>query len=206
MIYLQIIVVIAGRAPAAKVIEKFSLPKQIYNKEALATIRMNRRKILSTITGAFSLYIAGCSGSSTGSSGVSTQDPFPDDVEGAKRGGGDEPLIVTVQKEEGLSDGSIECANKASDPFHDYLPNKINVSEHVSTGYGKGPKGYDGMAIRVTLWTKVYNRDGEVMKTADIEYSSLVNASTPTVILQSKSGKHVCAVPVYVSRAEKHID
>lgn len=168
---------------------------------------MDRRNFLGVVGGSLVGISAGCTQDRVGgSNSPTTTDPFPDSVEGAERGGADEPLIVTIQEREGYEDGSIKCARKAHEPFHAHLPEETTVSHLVSTGYGNGPEGYDGMAIRVTLVTTVYDRDGEVMETADIEYSSLVNASPPTVILQSDSGESVCAVPVYVSKGERHID
>jgi hypothetical protein len=167
---------------------------------------MNRREVLSAISGSFSLFVTGCIGSSPGSERTTTHDPFPDDVGRAKRGGADEPLTVAVQESDGYSDGSLACAEKAHESFRNHLGEKIDLSGLISTGYGKGPEGYDGMAVFANLVTKKHDRNGDVIQTAKTEYPTLLKATPPTIYLVSESGEQVCAVPVYVEKSRSHLD
>lgn len=103
-------------------------------------------------------------------------------------------------------DGSLECAIHAHGSVRDRLADEIDITHHVSTGYGRGPKGYDGMAVTVHLQTAIYGRDGDLISEAEIDLETLVAATPATAYLRTEGGRTVCAIPVYVTSGVSYVD
>jgi len=86
------------------------------------------------------------------------------------------------------------------------LAAELDDSDNVGVGYGRGPEGFDGMAVTVSLTTATYDRDGELIGEADIGFEEVVSVTPPTASLRTGDGDRVCAVPVYVTATEAHVD
>lgn len=168
---------------------------------------MDRRRFLALATGVVAVAVAGCSGNGEGGGGPArTDDPFPEDVGTGERGSAETTVSKTVETDRGYSDGSIECAREAHDAVRAHLLEELDDSSDVSTGYGRGPEEYDGMAVTVSLTTATYGRDGELIEEADVTFTEVVSATPPTASVRTADGDRVCSVPVYVTRREIHVD
>lgn len=171
---------------------------------------MDRRTVLAIMTGALATMTAGCSEGGAGSgSATPTDDPFPDDIEYGERGGAETTVARTIgagDEEAEYADGSLECAEAAHEAVRAHLEAELDDSSNVGTGYGKGPEEFDGMAVSVSLTTATYDRDGELIEKADLEFEEVVSATPSTVSVQTEDGDRVCAVPVYVTEKEVHLD
>lgn len=168
---------------------------------------MDRRTLLAISTGLVVAVPAGCAENfGPGESSTPTADPFPANVDSAERGGADTVVFETVEAGSGLTDGSIGCAREAHAAVRARVEDELGDPGDVATGYGRGPDGFDGMAVSVTLREATYDRDGKLIDEADIELREVVSATPPTAFLRTENGERVCAVPVYVSAVEMHVD
>lgn len=168
---------------------------------------MNRRELLGVASGTIAAITAGCTnGGGDGGATTTRSDPFPDDVGAAKRGGAEAPVVATVAAGTDYEDGSIECAERGHDAVRARLDDEIELSEHISTGYGRGPEGYEDMAVSVHLTTERYDRDGELLSEADIAFEELVAVTPPSVYVETAAGDPICAVPVYVDKGKFYVD
>ena len=166
---------------------------------------MRRRAILSTAVAALGLATAGCAGPET-ATGTTTVDRFPDDVANATRGDAGVAAYGLVGAAADYEDGSLECAKRAHDAVYERLEAELALTHHVSTGYGRGPEGYDGMAVNVHLQTAIYGRDGDLISEAEIDVERLVAATPATAYLRTEDGVRICAVPVYVTTGTRYVD
>lgn len=168
---------------------------------------MKRRTILTIATGSLATVIVGCVGDGADDEFADPEaDPFPVDVENAERGGAETVVSKTVEAGSEYEDASIECANEAHGAVRDQLEQMLDDLSDIEIGRGRGPKGFDGMAVTVRLIAATYDRDGELVAKADLEFEEVVAVTPPTAYLQTERGERVCAVPVYVERAELYID
>lgn len=168
---------------------------------------MNRRTVLAITVGSFITMSSGClEGGKNDEFANPEADPFPIAVENAERGGAETIVSQTVEAGSEYEDASIGCANEVYGAVREYLEAKLDEMSHIGIGRGRGPEGFDGMAITVRLTTATYDRDGTLVEKADIEFEELVAVTPPTAYLQTEDGERICAVPVYVEQAEMHID
>lgn len=168
---------------------------------------MNRRTVLVTTVGSCIPMFSGClEGERNAEFANPEADPFPVAVENAERGGSETIVSQAVEPGSEYEDASIGCANEVYEAVRQHLDAKVDDMSHIGIGRGRGPEGFDGMAITVRLTTATYDRDGTVVEEADIEFKELVSVTPPTAYLQTEGGERICAVPVYVEQVEMHID
>jgi hypothetical protein len=100
---------------------------------------MNRRNVLSLISGVSTAFLAGCVATAPGTeraattTSTTTNTPFPDEYGGPVQGGADEPLTVSIQEPEGYSDGSIACIKRAAGAMRSHLENECARCRFTST-------------------------------------------------------------------------
>jgi hypothetical protein len=168
---------------------------------------MNRRTALAITASSVGTVISGCLGGKRDDDFADpAADPFPIAVENAERGGAETFVSQTVDPGREYEDASMGCANEAYTAVREHLDGELDDTSHISIGRGRGPEGFDGIAITVSLTTAIYDRDGTLVEEADLEFEELVAVTPPTAHLQTEDGERTCAVPVYVEQAEMHID
>ena len=167
---------------------------------------MNRRTALAITASSVVTVISGCLQGNREDFADPAADPFPIAVENAERGGAETIVSRTVEPGTEYEDASMGCANEAYTAVRDHLESELDDTSHIGIGRGRGPKGFDGMAITVRLTTATYDRDGTVVEEADLEFDEVVTVTPPTAYLRTEDGERICAVPVYVEQAEMHVD
>lgn len=172
----------------------------------MITQSMNRRTALAITVGFCISMGSGCLEGGPDESANPEADPFPVAIENAERGGAETVVSHTVDGAREYEDASIECANEVHGAVRAHLEAELDEMDHIGIGRGRGPEGFDGMAITVQLTTVTYDREGTVVDEADIEFEELVAVTPPTAYARTEDGERLCAVPVYVEQAERHVD
>lgn len=172
-----------------------------------ARVKNERRTVLALTTGSVSTMIGGYLRAGMDDDfTIPEEDPFPTDVENGKRGGADTVVHKTVEEGREHEDASIECVKEAHDAAKNHLEDELNDLSDIEIGLGRGPEGFGGMAVTVHLTTATYDRDGELVEEADLEFEELVAVTPPTAYVQTGDGERVCGVPIYVDQGQRNID